>query len=90
MATGSFRRYGDANIHSAFSMEALVEIVNEAVVSAKSKLQQIQSAKSSISIGDMFEMQMLMNQLAQFSEMATGVVAAAHNSIMSMARNVKS
>ena len=90
MPTGQFNRYGAANAQSAFSMEILVEIINDSVVSAKGKLAQIQDAKSSISIGDMFEMQMLMNQLAQFSEMATGVAAAAHNSIMSMARNVKS
>ena len=73
-----------------FGMSALIEIVDNAVVSARQKLSQIKSANSSISIGDMFEMQMLMNQLAQFSEMATGVVSAAHTSVISMARNVKS
>ncbi len=83
-------RLSDHTLRSAFFMSALIVLVDEAVVSAKTKLQQIQSAKSAISIGDMFEMQMLMNQLAQFSEMATGVAAAAHTAIMSMARNVKS
>lgn len=74
----------------AYSMSALIEIIDNAVISARVKLNEINSANSSISIGDMFEMQMLMNQLAQFSEMATGVVAASHQAIMSMARNVKS
>ena len=66
------------------------QIIDDAVISARTKLREIQSTNSSISIGDMFEMQMLMNQLAQFSEMATGVVAASHQAIQSMARNVKS
>lgn len=73
----------------AYSMSALIVIIDDAVESARTKLLEIQSANSSISIGDMFEMQMLMNQLAQFSEMATGVVAASHQAIQSMARNVK-
>lgn len=73
-----------------YSMSALITIIDNAVVSARNKLHEIQSTNSSISIGDMFEMQMLMNQLAQFSEMCTGVVAASHTAIMSMARNVKS
>lgn len=73
----------------AYSMSALIVIIDDAVESARTKLEEIQEANSSISIGDMFEMQMLMNQLAQFSEMATGVVAASHQAIQSMARNVK-
>jgi hypothetical protein len=71
-------------------MSALITIIDNAVVSARTKLREIQSTNSSISIGDMFEMQMLMNQLAQFSEISTGVVAASHQAIQSMARNVKS
>jgi hypothetical protein len=43
----------------------------------------------SISIADMFSMQMSMNQLSQLSEMSTAVVSAANTSIESMARNVK-
>ncbi len=54
------------------------------------KLSSLKSAGSSLSITDMFEMQMKMNRLSQVSEMATAVVSAASGSITSIARNVKS
>lgn len=77
------------NPRERFSFEVLVEIVNSATVSARTKLNQIRDTNSSISIADMFDMQMLMNQLSQFSEMSTSVVNAANQSIQSMARNIK-
>lgn len=77
------------NVHSGFSVKALFTIVHNATISAKSKLLEIQSRRSSISIGDMFEMQMLMNHLSQLSEMSTNVVSASNSAISSMARNVK-
>lgn len=79
-----------SNVQLGFSVNALFSLVNAATVSAKTKLQQIQNAKSAISIGDMFEMQMLMNHLSQLSEMSSGVVAAANSAITRMAQNVKS
>lgn len=72
-----------------FSVHDLFHVVHNATISAKAKLLQIKSRRSAISIGDMFEMQMLMNHLSQLSEMSTSVVAAANSAIMSMARNVK-
>ncbi len=75
--------------HSAFSVKSLFSLVNTATVSAKAKLLEIQERRSAISIGDMFEMQMLMNHLSQLSEMSTSVVSASHTAISSMARNVK-
>jgi hypothetical protein len=77
------------NVQSGFSVNVLFGIINDATISAKTKLLEIQSRRSSISIGDMFEMQMLMNHLSQLSEMATGVVSASNTAIMSMARGVK-
>lgn len=72
-----------------FSFETLVAIVADSTVSARTKLEAIRDTNSSVSIADMFDMQMLMNQLSQFSEMSTSVVNAANQSIVSMARNVK-
>lgn len=72
-----------------FNMEELIEIVTNATISAKTKLQDIKARRSAISIGDMFEMQMLMNHLSQLSEMSTAVVNASNSAIVSMARNVK-
>lgn len=78
-----------SGIQSGFKVQDLFEILNDATVSAKAKLLEIKNRRSAISIGDMFEMQMLMNHLAQLSEMATGVVSASNSAIMSMCRNVK-
>lgn len=87
---GSAPQFFDgSNVQSGFSVNALFGLINNATVSARAKLLEIQSNRSSISIGDMFEMQMLMNHLSQLSEMATGVVAASNSAIMSMARGVK-
>jgi hypothetical protein len=74
---------------SGFSVKALFTLINNATVSAAAKLSAIQARKSSVSIGDMFEMQMLMNHLSQLSEMATNVVSASNSVMSDMARNVK-
>lgn len=81
--------FSGKNAQSGFVVNALFGIINDATASAKTKLLEIQSKRSAISIGDMFEMQMLMNHLSQLSEMATGVVSASNTAVMSMARNVK-
>ncbi len=72
-----------------FDVEALVKVVTDATNSAKQKLEDIKARQSAISIGDMFDMQMLMNHLAQLSEMSTSVVSASNTAILSMSRNVK-
>jgi hypothetical protein len=74
---------------SGFNVNILFGIISNATVSAQTKLLEIQSRQSSVSIGDMFEMQMLMNHLSQLSEMATSVVSASNSVIMDMARSVK-
>jgi len=85
----NFTQYVGTQVQDGFSVQALFSLVNQATDSAKAKLLIIQSQKSAISIGDMFEMQMLMNHLSQLSEMSTNVVAASNTAISSMARNVK-
>ena len=77
------------NIHSGFEVQSLFKTVHDATISAKAKLLEIKARRSAISIGDMFEMQMLMNHLSQLSEMATSVVSASHSAISRMAQNVK-
>lgn len=72
-----------------FDVKFLLSVVNDATVSARAKLQQMKQKRSSISIADMFDMQMLMNHLTQLSEMSTSIVSASNTSISSMARNVK-
>ncbi len=77
------------NVQSGFGIKALFTLVSDATASAKAKLMQIKNRRSAISIGDMFEMQMLMNHLAQLSEMSSNVVSASNTAISSMARNIK-
>lgn len=68
----------------------MTKIVSDATTAVKQKLAALTAKKSSISVVDMFEMQMAMNHLSQLSEMSTSVMSAANSSIASMARNVKS
>jgi len=82
-------RFAGDNIQSGFGVQSLFKIVSDATVSAKTKLLEIKNRRSAISIGDMFEMQMLMNHLSQLSEMSTNVVSASNSAISSMARNIK-
>ena len=74
---------------TAIKMNYLLDIVNSATFSAKNMLAILKARRSSISIADMFNMQMLMNHLSQLSEMSSSVVSAANSSIASMARNIK-
>lgn len=82
-------RFSGDNIQSGFGVQTLFKVVSDATVSAKAKLLEIKNRRSAISIGDMFEMQMLMNHLSQLSEMSSNVVAASNAAISSMARNIK-
>jgi hypothetical protein len=81
--------FSGSNVRSAIVWAPLVASISAATISCKAKLLVIQKTKSAISIGDMFEMQMLMNHLSQLSEMSTAVASASNTAIASMARNVK-
>lgn len=87
MDTGHVSYAGDHKA-SGFNVQQLFRVIANATISAKSKLSSISNRKSSVSIGDMFEMQMLMNHLSQLSEMATAVVSASNSAISTMAKNV--
>jgi len=83
-------QFSGDNIQSGFSVQILFKVIADAVASCKMKLSEIKTRKSAISIGDMFEMQMLMNHLSQLSDMSTNIVAASNSAISNMARNLKS
>jgi hypothetical protein len=72
-----------------FSARELLTIVVQETTNADAKINSIKNTGSAISIADMFEMQMRMNRLSQFSEMSTAVVSAANGALSSIARNVK-
>ncbi len=80
--------YNQTNLTVQFSY--LVDMINQLTMVAKSKIARIRSEGSAMSIGDMFDLQMAMNKLSQFSEMSTSMISAMNTSIGSMARNIKS
>lgn len=88
--SGGVPDFQGSYIEPGFQVDFLLSIVNDATISAKRKLEELKARRSSISIADMFDMQMLMNHLSQLSEMSTNVVSASNSAIQSMARNVKS
>jgi hypothetical protein len=67
----------------------LVDMIESLTLTAKSKIARIRSQKSAMSIADMFDLQMAMNKLSQFSELSTSIISAMNTSINSMARNIK-
>jgi hypothetical protein len=71
------------------SIEPLIDAINDAVDLVKKKIDVVRDQGSAISIGDMFDLQLLMNNLAQLTEMSTSITAASHNAVLSVARNVK-
>jgi hypothetical protein len=76
-------------VEQGFSVDKLLKTVNDLTVSAKSKIDLMRARRSSISIPDMLDMQMLMNRLSQLTEMTTSVISSANSSIMSIARSIK-
>ena len=67
----------------------LVDALNQLSALAKSKIAAIRSKKSAMSIADMFDLQMSMNKLSQFSEMSTAVIGAVNQASQSVSRNIK-
>jgi len=72
-----------------FQWSTVISLVDDMVLQATTKLDDISDAGSSISIGNMFDMQLLMNRLSQMSEMSTNVMSAANSAATSFARNTK-
>jgi hypothetical protein len=78
-----------ANPQLGLQFSVLVNTINDLTAVAKSKIAIIRSKKSAMSIADMFDLQMAMNKLTQFSEMSTSVISAMNSSVNSIARNMK-
>lgn len=73
----------------SFNLIQLLELINQVSNDAKAKLNSISNAQSSVSIGDMFAMQMLMNHLSQMGEMSASVVSALNQAMSSLTRGIK-
>jgi len=70
------------------SIQGLIAVIQEGTLDIEKKLK-LAAHNENISIGNLFEMQMLMNQLSQLSEMTSSITSATNSAIASMARNVK-
>lgn len=79
----------EINNRAGINYSFLIDYIQESMDKVKTKLEEIKDAGDSVSIGNMFDMQLLMNRLSQISEMSTSVLSAANTAITSMARNVK-
>ena len=74
---------------SAADLKSLAGLVEPASREVAEALRRLGEKGSDVSVEDMFEMQMLMNQYSQLSEMSSSVMSSANAAISSMARNVK-
>ncbi len=81
--------WGDQNKPTNIEFSPLVDTIEQLSLNAKSMIARIRSKRSAMSIADMFDLQMAMNKLSQFSEMSTSVIAAINTSISSVNRNLK-
>jgi len=70
------------------SFSALVSAIEDLTAVVKSKIAMIRSKRSSMSIADMFDLQMAMNRLSQLVEESTAVISAMNSAILSTAKNV--
>jgi len=78
-----------ATTHEHISTDVLAQIVDEQTKKVQEKIRTLKDKGDEISIGEMFELQMAMNRLAQLSEASTQVVGASHGALIAMARNIK-
>ena len=76
-------------MYSFIKMSVMIDIVTAQQDKVREKLSAIKDAASSISIADMFDMQMRMNKLSQFSEMSSAVISASNTAINSLTRGIK-
>lgn len=68
-------------------IEALTQQVAAKIEGIRKK--EAEGGNQEMSIAEMFDLQMSMNKLQQYSEMSTSVVSAMNTSINAMARNIK-
>ena len=75
--------------NQAFQFQPLIEAVNASTEEVNTMASGIQSNKDATSIGDMFKMMLKMNKLQQITESTNQMMGAAHQTVMSLARNVR-
>lgn len=80
---------GDGS-YEGFKVGDLQETIKNAEAVVIEKLTTVKNKLSEeINIGDMFDMQWMMNKFSQLSEMSSSLLSAAHGAISAMTRNIK-
>ena len=74
---------------AGFTFAPLADIINDVSTQVKQKIASMRENQDNMSIGDVFDLQHQMNQLSQYSTMATEITSAVHNSILGTLRNLK-
>lgn len=75
--------------HEAVDMTEMVDVIDTHSGKVTEALRAIKNRGMDVSIGDMFEMQLLMQKLSQLSEMSSAVQAGMHGAALSISRNLK-
>jgi len=81
--------YRPQEMHSWLHMSALIAIIVTEQCNVRVKLDGIRQQGSSISIADMFDLQIRMNRLSQFTEMSSALVSAANTCLNDLSRAIK-
>lgn len=76
--------------YQGFNIASLQEVLKDAEKLVIDKLTTIkEKAQDKIDIGDLFDMQWMMNKFSQLSEMSSAVLAGANSAIQALTRNIK-
>lgn len=78
-----------AKPQQGIEFSVLVDELNYLTAIVTSKIAIIRAKQSAMSIADMFDLQMAMNKLTQFSEMSTNVIQGMQTVIQSINRGMK-
>lgn len=89
LSSGGIKMTAGAQSRVQVNFNQLIIAIDNLSTIAKSKIATIQAKGSAMSIGDMFDLQMIMNKLSQFSEMSTSIISAMNSAIQAMSRNIK-
>jgi hypothetical protein len=71
------------------SVQHLFATSEAATLTVQKKFESLIANREEVNVQQMFEMQMLMNQLSQLLDMSAAIVSATNSAILSMARNLK-
>jgi ABC-type uncharacterized transport system YnjBCD ATPase subunit len=84
--SGTFGTSGGSTKRDALDMSTLVNFMQLQGSSVIAQLSIVTSQGSQVSIGMMFQMQMLMNHFSQASEMSSALFSAMNTEIVGMAK----